>query len=232
MKQFPLLAFFVAPSTHHRSSSIGTRIIRSNKNDGCGLLRLFSVNNVDGRLSDTNLEPSAGVYEAVIPQTETLVGMGVIVILCVALYLVWENQVVPVSRTKLAISKKRGEIREYLDELKVETTSTKSIEDTVADKSNNAHTKNAISSSVSSPLSSSSLSSPKDRVFERWLFNDWLGDNKSEGKKAGRQKEPALPILKSAKWNSGDNPVVVAVLLMMIGVFITALTERIASISG
>jgi len=229
MKQFPLLAFFVAPSTHHRSSSIGTRIIRSNKNDCCGLLRLVSVNNVDGGLSDTNLEPSAGVYEAVIPQTETLVGMGVIVILCVALYLVWENQVVPVSRTKLAISKKRGEVREYLDELKVETTS---FEDTVADKSNNAHTKNAISSSVSSPLSSSSLSSPKDRIFERWLFTDWLGDNKSEGKKAGRQKEPALPILKSAKWNSGDNPVVVAVLLMMIGVFITALTERIASISG
>ncbi|MGK3734402.1 MAG: hypothetical protein ACI90V_001239, partial [Bacillariaceae sp.] len=67
-----------------------------------------------------------------------------------------------------------------------------------------------------------------DRAFERWLFNDWLVDNKSE-KKAGRQKQPALPILKNAKWNSGDNPVVVAALLMMIGVIFTALTERIAS---
>ena len=44
------------------------------------------------------------------------------------------------------------------------------------------------------------------RDFERWLFSDWL--NKPTGK-GGRQKEPALPILKEAKWNSGDNPVLV-----------------------
>jgi hypothetical protein len=44
------------------------------------------------------------------------------------------------------------------------------------------------------------------RDFERWLFTDWL--NKLD-KKGGRQKEPALPILKQAKWNSGDNPVLV-----------------------
>lgn len=44
------------------------------------------------------------------------------------------------------------------------------------------------------------------RDFERWLFSDWL--NKPSGK-GGRQKEPALPILKEAKWNSGDNPVLV-----------------------
>lgn len=226
MKQFSLLASFVAPSTHRRSTSIGTRIISSKKHCCCGL-SLVSESNVDGGLSGTNLDPS-GVYEAVIPQTETLVGMGVIAILCVALYLVWENQVVPVSRTKLAISKKRGEVRDYLDELKVET-STMSIEDTAADKSNNTQTQNPISSSLSPQMSS--ISASKDRAFEKWLFNDWLNDNKSE-KKVGRQKEPALPILKSAKWNSGDNPVVVAALLMMIGVVVTALTERIASIGG
>ena len=44
------------------------------------------------------------------------------------------------------------------------------------------------------------------RGFERWLFTDWL--NKPDAK-GGRQKEPALPILKDAKWNSGDNPVLV-----------------------
>jgi hypothetical protein len=44
------------------------------------------------------------------------------------------------------------------------------------------------------------------RGFERWLFTDWL--TKSD-KKGGRQKEPALPILKQVKWNSGDNPVLV-----------------------
>lgn len=44
------------------------------------------------------------------------------------------------------------------------------------------------------------------RDFERWLFSDWLN---KPGAKGGRQKEPALPILKEAKWNSGDNPVLV-----------------------
>ena len=44
------------------------------------------------------------------------------------------------------------------------------------------------------------------RDFERWLFTDWLS---KPGAKGGRQKEPALPILKDAKWNSGDNPVLV-----------------------
>ena len=44
------------------------------------------------------------------------------------------------------------------------------------------------------------------RDLERWLFSDWL--NKPDAK-GGRQKEPALPVLKEAKWNSGDNPVLV-----------------------
>ncbi len=45
------------------------------------------------------------------------------------------------------------------------------------------------------------------RDFERWLFSDWL--NRPTNGKEGRRKEPALPILKDAKWNSGDNPVLV-----------------------
>ena len=44
------------------------------------------------------------------------------------------------------------------------------------------------------------------RDFERWLFTDWLNKLDTKG---GRQKEPAFPILKEAKWNSGDNPVLV-----------------------
>jgi hypothetical protein len=68
------------------------------------------------------------------------------------------------------------------------------------------------------------------RAFERWLFTDWLQDNKSS-KKAGRQKEPALPILKDAKWNSGDNPVLAASALIGLGVLFTAITERVATIN-
>eukprot|EP00536_Pseudo-nitzschia_multiseries_P010090 jgi/Psemu1/202343/e_gw1.296.61.1 len=138
----------------------------------------------------------SGVYEAVLPPTETLAGMGFIVVLCVALYWVWEQQVVPVSRTKLAISKSRGEVKEYLDELRATSASGSTVE------------------------------------VERWLFTDWLSDNKSDPRKAGRQKEPALPVLKNAKWNSGDNPVVVAALLMLIGLVATAATERIAGVLG
>ena len=66
------------------------------------------------------------------------------------------------------------------------------------------------------------------REFERWLFTDWLEGRKS-GSKAGRQKEPAIPILKSAKWNSGDNPVVVTSALMFLGVIVASLTERVGS---
>ncbi|KAL3910057.1 MAG: hypothetical protein SGILL_007841, partial [Bacillariaceae sp.] len=59
-----------------------------------------------------------GVYEAVLPSTETLAGMGLVVLLCVACAWFWNEKVVPVSRTNLAISKSRGEVKEYLDELR------------------------------------------------------------------------------------------------------------------
>ena len=201
-----------------------------------------------------------GEFGAVMPPTETLVGMGVIAILCVVLYWVWENQVVPVSRTKLAISKSRGEVKEYLDELKASSASqqpsTSALdvmnENTMAQQSNNTSLPRIVDISVESnkgaatiddkydnnsvPTTTSSSSmkstpSSDDRAFERWLFTDWLADNKSE-KKAGRQKEPALPVLKNAKWNSGDNPVVVSALLMMIGIIISLFTERIGSFVG
>jgi hypothetical protein len=184
-------------------------------------------------------EPS-GVYEAVLPQTETLVGMGVIVVLCVVLYWVWENQVVPVSRTKLAISKSRGEVKEYLDELKA---SSSAIEPSAQAMSSESSISLEGVNSVGEPslqlaanatidggensLGNPPITTTADRSFERWLFTDWLQDNKSE-KKGGRKKEPALPILKSAKWNSGDNPVVVAAFLMMVGILFTILTERLA----
>ncbi len=66
------------------------------------------------------------------------------------------------------------------------------------------------------------------RDFERWLFSDWLNNNKSAGK-GGRKKEPALPILKEAKWNSGDNPVLVTAAIMMVGVLLASVTERIGA---
>ena len=168
---------------------------------------------------------SPQVFEAVLPDSSLLIGMGSVVLLCVVAGFVWANEVVPVSRTKLAISKSRGEVRGYLDELSgsssvgadgIELNATMIAEGTELQINESAN-------------SNEELVKPNvgdGRDFERWLFSDWLNNNKSKG---GRQKEPALPILKKAKWNSGDNPVLVTAAIMMLGVVVASVTERIAS---
>ena len=93
-----------------------------------------------------------------------------------------------------------AEVRDYLDGLRP-------TEDAIVDDA--YATTLAVSDDPSAPVKQRDVSGIKPNVrdgrdFERWLFTDWL--NKPD-KKGGRQKEPALPILKQAKWNSGDNPV-------------------------
>ena len=183
------------------------------------------------------VEQSPVVYDAVMPPTETLIGMGVIVVLCVVVSWVWANQVVPTSRTNLVISKSRGEVKDYLDNLKEsdpslvmnETTinSSSSLMDT-ADNTHGDVDDVAVDSIEEQNPAVGRTEKKDDRAFERWLFSDWLNDNKS-ARKAGRQKEAALPILKNAKWNSGDNPVLAATALISLGVLFTAVTERIIS---
>merc|ERR1711966_208474 len=104
-----------------------------------------------------------------------------------------------VSRTKLAISKSRGDVREYLDGLK-----------------NDDGTSLDGSESTLTPYSEQ---------------EENVGESPHPGKSngGGRKKEPALPILKKAKWNSGDNPVLVTVAIMMLGVVVASVTERIAT---
>ena len=148
-------------------------------------------------------------YEAVLPDTSLLIGFGSVVVLCVIAAFVWANEVVPVSRTKLAISKSRGEVREYLDGLEQK------------------YVEEPQDGSVDSPETRiNAIVEADGRGFERWLFSDWLNKPSSKG---GRQKEPALPILKDAKWNSGDNPVLVTAGIMMIGIVLASITERVSS---
>ncbi|KAL3934103.1 MAG: hypothetical protein SGBAC_010106 [Bacillariaceae sp.] len=163
---------------------------------------------------------AATVFEPIAPPTESLVGFGIIFVLCVVLANVWANQVVPVSRTKLAISKSRGEVKEYLDELKASDSSLAEVDD---DQLNGLALNSTQTETMPAPAKD-------DRGFERWLFTDWLVDNKSANK-TGRQKEPALPILKNAKWNSGDNPVLAATALLSMGLLFSAVTERVASVA-
>jgi hypothetical protein len=144
---------------------------------------------------------AATTFEPILPDTSAIIGfVGIILVSAVAGW-VWANQVVPVSRTNLAISKRTGPVKDYLDELR------------------EAGANTAVSNATDSGSSGG-------REFEQWLFTDWL--EKPE-KKAGRQKEPALPILKNAKWNSGDNPVLAASALIGLGVLFTSVTERIAA---
>lgn len=168
--------------------------------------------------------PTTQVFEAVAPDTSLLIGMGSVVILCIIAGAVWANEVVPASRTKLAISKSRGEVREYLDGLK-------STDDAVGGESMNGSdtTTTTTADEQQKVLEKGAMVKPNvgdGRDFERWLFSDWL--NKPSGK-GGRQKEPALPILKEAKWNSGDNPVLVTAGIMLLGVVLASITERIST---
>ena len=98
------------------------------------------------------------------------------------------------------------DVREYLDELKTagDNDATDSLVDTTTAIESNALNENGMMDTRSIETVKPNVGDGRD--FERWLFSDWL--NKSDVK-GGRQKEPALPILKDAKWNSGDNPVLV-----------------------
>lgn len=143
----------------------------------------------------TTTAPPAKEFEPILPDTTALVGIGAVLLVSALAGWVWANQVVPTSRTKLAISKRQGEVKEYLDEL----------EEARADGNGD-----------------------KQRQLEQWLFTDWL-EQRNATSTPGRQKEPALPVLKSAKWNSGDNPILAATALIMMGVIFTSVTERIFS---
>lgn len=186
-----------------------------------GLSSSILMNYVDASPTVGNMDPVvvAGVYEPIMPSTETIFGMTLIVVLCALTAWIWQNQVVPTARTNLAISKSRGPLKEYLDELKASDPRKRDDELVETDASGGTSV---------SPQPNRQLQG--GRAMERWLFTDWLRDNKSD-RRAGRQKEPALPILRNEKWNSGDNPILVATLLIGLGVVLTAFTERVASLA-
>mmetsp|Transcript_18890 Transcript_18890/g.27993 ORF Transcript_18890/g.27993 Transcript_18890/m.27993 type:complete len:328 (-) Transcript_18890:113-1096(-) len=191
----------------------------------------------------------AKTFEAVAPDTTILIGFGIVFVLSLIASYVWSEQVVPISRTKLALSKRNGEVKNYLDGLKqVQEQEQGSDINTRIDGANadaEDANENAISTRTaedgvsvanSASVSDSSYIEIKPNVgdgrdLERWLFSDWLNNNKSTGGGGGggRKKEPALPFLKKAKWNSGDNPVVVTAAIMMVGIVIASVTERVGT---
>ena len=117
---------------------------------------------------------------------EMMITFSTLSIILVGTAFFWWTIIIPQQRTKLAISKSRGEVKEYLEELK---------EDATNEDGGN-------------------------RGFERWLYSDWLNTKK------GDIKPGALPFLKKAKWNSGDNPLLVAFGGIMSLVIAASFAER------
>ena len=184
-------------------------------------------------VSLTSMASTTNSFEPIVPDETTLLGFGIVVVVCAIAAFVWSNQVVPISRTKLALAKQRNsnsELRQYLDELQaLELNSTGTSQSREVTESVDADLsvetmRNTDMQSIDSTLNPERTN---NRAFERWLFTDWLVQD--QNRKSGRQKEPAIPILKSAKWNSGDNPVLAATALILSGVLLTAITERIAN---
>merc|ERR1719231_226120 len=112
---------------------------------------------------------------------EMMITFSTLTIILVGTAIFWWTTIIPQQRTKLAISKSRGEVKEYLEELK---------EDATNEDGGN-------------------------RGFERWL-----------NAKKGDVKPGALPFLKKAKWNSGDNPLLVAFGGIMSLVIAASFAER------
>lgn len=213
--KFSQLAFVAEPfSASSRKIHLSTRM---NKSFSPNLALTNDIIYPTGFESSPNLilaQEVGKTFEPVAPDSSTLIGFGVVVLLSIIASVVWANEVVPVSRTKLALSKRDGEVKKYLDELKEGVNGTNDIDADVSSETEGEDNEATVREKKSD-----------GRDFERWLFTDWLENNKSAGK-PGRKKEPALPILKSAKWNSGDNPVLVTFAMMMVGVLIAAISER------
>lgn len=163
---------------------------------------------------------------------QAMTAFGVIFALSAVTYWVWFNVLVPQKRTEVALSKRSGEIREYLDGLQeagtagpAPATSTSmpiSVEapltvDTAPPLATLASDAPPVTLPAEAPPAASS------RGFERWLFTDWLEGN--------TKKEPAVPFLPADKFNSGDNPVIASTALIMVAVVVASVVEKLTGVT-
>lgn len=138
-----------------------------------------------GRFRSSRVAVAPQVFEPQMPEG-TAQGFLATFAVLYATSQVWWNSVIPTKREEVMKSKRQGEIKEYIDNLRNES------------------------------------SQEESRGFERWLFTDWIRQANREGGK----KAAALPFLKKAKWNSGDNPILVAFGVIMGVVISESFLER------
>ncbi len=239
---------------HHRRNFQATMALSVSSSSSLSSMGGSALSQISSSTDFSNISGQQQ-FDMILPDPSVLLSMAVVTILCIVVVTVWSQQVVPISRTKLALSKRSGPVREYLDELQgVSNNEAPLVESESQSQAtmNLASTDNALTihnnddlplSSTETVLATSDLTTHTEaipnttpllseqqqqqpvntssqRLLERWLFADWLRQRQT--KKSGRQKEPALPILKSAKWNSGDNPILVTTLLIMAPVLVTS----------
>jgi hypothetical protein len=203
------------------------------------------------------------VFDPVLPDAAALLGMAAILLLSIAAVRVWATQVVPVSRANLALSKRKGKVREYLDDLLLVDVDDGDGDNNIREGAGHAAARGAgsrdefnvdavavgavptarsqseeltdtLTDGEEAPASTEPIGQGRGRrrAFERWLFSDWLSQARTRNRdgpgRAGRQKDPAIPIvLPNAKWNSGDNPVLAASALIAMGVVASAIVEKL-----
>jgi hypothetical protein len=93
--------------------------------DGSSILEASSastslVHSLAYSIAESGVDPGSFKeyeYGPIMPDSFALLGFGSVLLLSAAAAWVWANQVVPVSRTKLALSKRQGEVKKYLDGL-------------------------------------------------------------------------------------------------------------------
>lgn len=113
----PQMAFLLHP-TPFRSAKVSVTAIPTSIIVEPILPSSFAAQLVDNHGSTTAISvvetvassslPRTVSFEPVLPDATLFLGMGSVIMLCIAAGYVWANDVVPVSRTKLAISKSRG----------------------------------------------------------------------------------------------------------------------------
>lgn len=187
---------------------------------------------VDAAAATTALAPAT--FE---PQmdAQAMTGFGVIFALSAVTYWVWFNVLVPQKRTEVALSKRNGEIRGYLDGLNEAGTTTPAPMDAAVATTSMPISVDALSTDAAAPSVALAADAPlaaqapdappaiSSRGFERWLFTDWLEGN--------TKKEPAVPFLPDNKFNSGDNPVLAGTGLIMVAVVVASVVEKLTGVT-
>ena len=107
-------AFVVQPSRILQQAVDVTEIGFANPLDLDASSHYVLQNGLNTMLSASASTVPEKTFEAIAPDTSILVGLSIVVLVSIAAGFVWNNSVVPISRTKLALSKRDGEVRTTL----------------------------------------------------------------------------------------------------------------------